>query len=208
MSNLETVIENYYEHIFAKNVLEYLVDRVNKFIAFMISNGIEQDRYLISVEPKFLNNGLAFLVPFATRLGQGGQRQESAIVFEVKQLSHRRVKVDCRYSNEKWLTPHVLQLWEKMLEYYEMSNERVKEPVGVNQSAAQVGAVKDAKQYRKSGRPHLPEDVWAWEQVNMYNRQRTEVYKEWHERNDVRARNLQDPERQFNRITKPEWKRE
>ncbi len=73
--------------------------------------------------------------------------------------------------------------------------------------AVQVSAekAKDTRQRGKSGRPHLQEDVWAWEQVNIYNRQRTEVYKEWRERIDVKARNLQDPERQFNRITKPEW---
>jgi len=69
----------------------------------------------------------------------------------------------------------------------------------------QIGAVKDTKQHGKSGRPHLSEDIWAWEQVNIYNRPRTEVYREWLEREDVKGRNLQDPERQFDRITKPEW---
>jgi len=61
------------------------------------------------------------------------------------------------------------------------------------------------KQRGKSGRPHLQGDIWAWEQVTTYNRPRTEVYKEWLEREDVKARNLQDPERQFDRITKSEW---
>jgi len=68
-----------------------------------------------------------------------------------------------------------------------------------------IGAVKDAKRHHKSGRPHLSEDVWAWEQVNTYNRQKSEVYKEWLKKDDVKARNLQDPERQFDRITKPDW---
>jgi hypothetical protein len=157
MSSLETVIENYYEHIFAENVLRYLVDRINKFVAFMVSNGIEQDRYLISVEPKFLDNGLALLVPFATKHGLHGRREESVVVFKVKQLSLRRVQVDCQYSNEKWLTPHVMQIWEKMLGHYERSNERVKEPIGVNQSAAQVSTAKSEKPQQK-GRYRLTKD--------------------------------------------------
>jgi hypothetical protein len=45
----------------------------------------------------------------------------------------------------------------------------------------QVDVTKNVKQQSKSGRPHLPEDVWAWEQVNQYNRPKTEVYKEWRE---------------------------
>lgn len=58
----------------------------------------------------------------------------------------------------------------------------------------------------KSGRPNLPEDVWAWEQVNQSRRPLSEVYREWLEREEVRARNLQDAKRQFNRITQPGWR--
>lgn len=57
----------------------------------------------------------------------------------------------------------------------------------------------------KPGRPHLPEDTWAWEQVNIEHREQAMVFKEWQER--VKTRNLVDPERQFNRIIKPEWYR-
>lgn len=55
----------------------------------------------------------------------------------------------------------------------------------------------------KSGRPHLPEDIWAWEQVNIEHREQAMVLKEWQER--VKTRNLVDPERHFKRIIKPEW---
>lgn len=50
-----------------------------------------------------------------------------------------------------------------------------------NSVMQQVDVTKNVKQQSKSGRPHLPEDVWAWEQVNQYDRPKTEVYKEWRE---------------------------
>jgi len=79
--------------------------------------------------------------------------------------------------------------------------------LNANQSTSEdvVEVINKARQQGKSGRPHLPEDVWAWEQVNIYNRPSNEVYKEWHGREDVQARDLQDSKRQFNRIIKPEW---
>lgn len=55
------------------------------------------------------------------------------------------------------------------------------------------------------GRRHAPDDVWAWEQVNKYKQPMNEVYSAWEEREGVVSRNLADPRRQFNRITKPEW---
>lgn len=72
---------------------------------------------------------------------------------------------------------------------------------------AQIGDAKasDTRQHGKSGRPNLPGDVWAWEQVNKHSRPMNEVYKEWIIRDDVKVRNLQAPKRQFNRITKPGW---
>jgi len=61
--------------------------------------------------------------------------------------------------------------------------------------------------YDRPGRPHFHDDIWAWEEVNLHNRPKKEVYEEWRNRSDVEARNLYDSRRQFNRITKPEWGR-
>ena len=64
---------------------------------------------------------------------------------------------------------------------------------------------REGRQRGMSGRPNLPADIWAWLQVNQHQRPMNEVYKEWLARSDVCERDLQDPKRQFNRITKPEW---
>jgi len=58
---------------------------------------------------------------------------------------------------------------------------------------------------RKVGRPHLPEDVWAWQQVNIEGRSKREVYKEWKELPEVKKRSLADETRHFNHITHHEW---
>lgn len=59
---------------------------------------------------------------------------------------------------------------------------------------------------RTGGRPHLADDMWAWEQVNSIGREPSEVYQEWLQREGVQARNLIDSQRQFKRITKPDWR--
>jgi len=63
----------------------------------------------------------------------------------------------------------------------------------------------DGRRRGNSGRPHLPADRWAWQQVNEQKRPMNQVYQEWLARDDVVARELQDPKRHFNRITKPNW---
>ena len=63
----------------------------------------------------------------------------------------------------------------------------------------------NARRKGKSGRPNHAADIWAWEQVNKLNRPMNEVRQEWIVREDVKARELQDSKRQFNRIIKPEW---
>ena len=61
--------------------------------------------------------------------------------------------------------------------------------------------------HRRPGRPHLSDDIWAWEEVNLFNRQPPEVYNEWIHRPGVEARYLTDPIRQFKRVIKTEWRR-
>ena len=61
------------------------------------------------------------------------------------------------------------------------------------------------KTKRKPGRPHCPDDVWAWEEIHKHGRNAVEVYKEWAGRPGVKARNLIDLDRQFKRISKPGW---
>ena len=70
-----------------------------------------------------------------------------------------------------------------------------------------TGKMNDRRQRGKSGRPHLSEDKWAWEQVNQNNRPMNEVYTEWLEKIKVNPErcNMVDPKRQFSRITKPGW---
>jgi hypothetical protein len=58
---------------------------------------------------------------------------------------------------------------------------------------------------QKSGRSNLPDDIWAWEQVNVHARSTSEVYKEWMNKDGVKARNLVDARRQFNRVIVPKW---
>lgn len=69
--------------------------------------------------------------------------------------------------------------------------------------AEEVNNTSYAAPNNKGGRPHLPEDVWAWEQIHEHKRKKSEVYQEWRER--TQQRNLMDPLRQFNRIIHPEW---
>lgn len=54
-----------------------------------------------------------------------------------------------------------------------------------------------------SGRPHLQEDIWAWQEVNEKGINPQNVYQEWMTK--AEHRNLVDPLRQFKRITSPEW---
>jgi alkylated DNA nucleotide flippase Atl1 len=58
-------------------------------------------------------------------------------------------------------------------------------------------------QRKRSGRPHLQEDIWAWKQVNEQGRIKADVYPEWETKTE--GRNLCDPKRQFTRITAQSW---
>ena len=53
------------------------------------------------------------------------------------------------------------------------------------------------KQRAKGGRPRDPDKVWAWEQVNIYKRNRQEVYEEWLARPDVKKKRLLEPRDSF-----------
>jgi len=58
---------------------------------------------------------------------------------------------------------------------------------------------------KKPGRKHLSDDIWAYIEVNKKNREPSDVYKEWIVRPGVIVRNLQDSDRQFKLIIKPDW---
>jgi hypothetical protein len=61
---------------------------------------------------------------------------------------------------------------------------------------------------RKPGRPRCKDDIWAWEQIFIQKRDTLEVKHEWLEREGVKGRLLVDPERQFTKISKWEWRGE
>ena len=63
----------------------------------------------------------------------------------------------------------------------------------------------EPQQKRKSGRRHLPDDIWAWEQVNKLGLSPAEVLPKWIAREAVKKRNLIDAQRQFDRIIKLGW---
>lgn len=56
-----------------------------------------------------------------------------------------------------------------------------------------------------SGRPHLPDDIWAWREIHEAGRLPKEVFEEWLDRTGVKARQLQDPIRHFRKIQKFDW---
>jgi len=71
-----------------------------------------------------------------------------------------------------------------------------------------LGETKPVERPRgKSGRPHLPDDEWAWEQIHLARRSTSEIKREWLQRikaDPTRMNNL-DLEGQFKRIKKLSW---
>ncbi len=100
--------------------------------------------------------------------------------------------------------PDKRNLSQEAREYFEKYKLEISNS-DIQEAQNSLGKAKDIRRRGKSGRPSLPGDVWAWEQVNKHSRPMNEVYKEWIIRDDVQTRNSQDPNRQFNRITKPAW---
>lgn len=66
------------------------------------------------------------------------------------------------------------------------------------------------KKNKRPGRPHFPEDIWAWKEVNQKGRPQTEVYQEWAQRrmNNPDRYHLVDPERHYRKIIKADWYKE
>jgi len=56
-----------------------------------------------------------------------------------------------------------------------------------------------------SGRPHYPDDIWAWKQIHELHIDSKTIYKEWVKRPAIIERNLVDPSQQFKRIKKRSW---
>jgi hypothetical protein len=64
-----------------------------------------------------------------------------------------------------------------------------------------VKSPRDIKNERgQSGRPHLKDDIWAFNEIHFTHRDSKDVYKEWLERPGVKARGLVNPKRHFERI--------
>ncbi len=61
------------------------------------------------------------------------------------------------------------------------------------------------RERRKPGRPHKPDDVWAWEQVNIYGCSPADVQEIWQTKIKDAGRQLEDPNRQFKRIILLDW---
>jgi hypothetical protein len=50
-----------------------------------------------------------------------------------------------------------------------------------------------------------PNDVWAWEQLNLVKRSAMEVFAEWQQRNRKQERIITDPEQVFAFVTSSHW---
>jgi hypothetical protein len=65
--------------------------------------------------------------------------------------------------------------------------------------------IKSSDKKKPSGRPHHGDDIWAHYEMFKYKRDAATVEKEWALRPGVKARELQDPHRHFQRIKNPTW---
>lgn len=64
------------------------------------------------------------------------------------------------------------------------------------------------EKHGEPGRPHEPEDVWAWEERWIKNREPKDIKPEWLEKlyaNSKRGMKYADPNSQFKRIMKRDW---
>jgi hypothetical protein len=68
-------------------------------------------------------------------------------------------------------------------------------PINEDEEPLSIDAITPVK--RPPGRPRHPDDIWAWEQVNVMKRNFGEVKSEWLLRSGVIARNLNDIDRAF-----------
>jgi hypothetical protein len=64
---------------------------------------------------------------------------------------------------------------------------------------------KEPFQRREAGKPHKPDDLWAYNEIHEKGREPAIVEKEWLEREGVINRCLVDPGRQFVRLKKKGW---
>lgn len=56
------------------------------------------------------------------------------------------------------------------------------------------------------GRPHHPEDLWAWNEVNKNGRMKNDIYDEYLKRRSAAQRTMGlSAKRQFRRVTAPNW---
>lgn len=102
-----------------------------------------------------------------------------------------------------------IRLWElfaKANNIHSDASEDIKVMLKEIQRTIQGKAFVDTKVRGKSGPKNKPADIWAWEQVNKEKRPMNQVRQEWLKRDDVIKRDLKDPERQFRRVTSPDWK--
>lgn len=86
-----------------------------------------------------------------------------------------------------------------------IQNTKIQTSIFDEISSAVIKRNKDKKSRKTKrgspGRPSLPEDLHAWNQVNL-GRLVNEVYEEWINSEEVQKRKLQDPKRHFERFIK------
>jgi hypothetical protein len=124
------------------------------------------------------------------------------IRFEAIQVSDKETQIIGGCKNIPEIKVYFGGLWTQILNIF---SHRSLEGTTEKDSDSMTIYKKDHQNKKPSGRPHFPEDIWAWEQVNLNNRESTQVRKEWKDRAEVKKRNLVDPDRQFKRIIKPDW---
>ena len=149
-----------------------------------------------------------FLVKVNKRIDKG-KRKKFNILFHFQELSDDRIVVKITYPEacKDFLGDLLLAIPEK----YRGKPEAIE--IGQSIYGSENHQIVPLNTHlgvslRKSGvpgRPHKEEDIWAWKQVNLENRDKADVFKEWKAKRKVQARNLVDAERQFKRVTQPNW---
>jgi len=51
-----------------------------------------------------------------------------------------------------------------------------------------------------------PEDIWAWEQVNIHHQPRVVIYADWRNRLSPDRQTPRNPEDSFRKVVNPKWK--
>jgi len=106
---------------------------------------------------------------------------------------------------EKMEKEYLIHLENKKLKAIQEQTEAMRElKMLLNQQlASQTTPHEETKGRKLPGRPRMPDDLWAIEEVKM-GRDRSKVEHDWMLREGVKARNLVDPHSHFNRLFRPQ----